>query len=47
VNKQQSNVSRVTKELEALGYITIKKKGRTNYYYPDIKYHIGFSQVVK
>jgi hypothetical protein len=44
VNKQQSNVSRVTKELEAPGYITIKKVGRTNYYYPDIKYHIGFSQ---
>ena len=46
VNKQQSNVSRVSKELEALGYLTIKKMGRINYYYPDIKYHIGFSQVV-
>jgi len=47
VNKQQSNVSRVSKELEALGYITIKKKGRTNYYYPDIKYHIGFARAVQ
>lgn len=43
VKKQQANVSRVTKELEADGYIIIKKLGRTNYYYADTKYRIGFS----
>lgn len=42
--KQQSNVSRITRELETQGFIEIKKKGRTNYYWPDVKYHLGFSQ---
>jgi hypothetical protein len=41
VKKQQANVSRVTRELEADGYIAIKRKSRTNYYYADPKYRIG------
>ncbi|MCP5104997.1 MAG: MarR family transcriptional regulator, partial [bacterium] len=44
VKKQQANVSRVTKELEADGYIDIKRAGRTNYYYAEAKYRIGFSE---
>jgi hypothetical protein len=43
VKKQQANVSRVTRELEADGYITIKRKSRSNYYYADAKYQLGFS----
>jgi intracellular sulfur oxidation DsrE/DsrF family protein len=43
VKKQQANVSRVTRELEADGYITIKRKSRSNYYYADTKYQLGFS----
>lgn len=43
IKKQQSNVSRVTKELQADGFITIKKDGRTNYYHADPKLQIGFS----
>ena len=43
VKKQQANVSRVTRELEADGYITIKRKRRSNYYYADTKYQLGFS----
>jgi intracellular sulfur oxidation DsrE/DsrF family protein len=43
VKKQQANVSRVTRELEADGYITIKRKSRSNYYFADTKYQLGFS----
>jgi hypothetical protein len=43
VKKQQANVSRVSKELEADGYITVKKVSRNSYYYADTKYQIGFS----
>jgi len=43
VKKQQANVSRVTKELEADGYITVKRVSRTTYYYADTKYQIGFT----
>jgi hypothetical protein len=43
--KQQTNVSRITKELEADGYISIKKISRTNHYYADSKYQIGFSDM--
>lgn len=43
VKKQQTNVSRITKELEAEGYIGIKRMGRTNYYYADPKYQIGLT----
>lgn len=43
VKKQQANVSRVTKELEADGYIMVKRVSRTSYYYADSKYQIGFS----
>ncbi|HLP59730.1 MAG TPA: MarR family transcriptional regulator [Candidatus Deferrimicrobium sp.] len=43
VKKQQANVSRVTKELEADGYISVKRVSRTSYYYADTKYQIGFS----
>jgi DNA-binding transcriptional ArsR family regulator len=43
VKKQQANVSRVIKELEADGYITVKRVSRTSYYYADTKYQIGFS----
>lgn len=41
--KQQANISRITKELQADGYISIKRVSRTNYYYADSKYQIGFS----
>jgi intracellular sulfur oxidation DsrE/DsrF family protein len=43
VKKQQANVSRLTRELEADGYITIKRKSRSNYYYADTNYQLGFS----
>lgn len=43
VKKQQTNVSRITKELEAEGYISIKRMGRTNYYYADSRYQIGLT----
>jgi intracellular sulfur oxidation DsrE/DsrF family protein len=43
VKKQQANVSRVTKELESDGYITIKREGRTNYYLAGPQYQLGFS----
>jgi predicted transcriptional regulator len=45
VKKQQANVSRVTRELEADGYITIRRKSRTNYYYADPKYQIGLTSI--
>lgn len=45
VKKQQANVSRVTRELEADGYITIRRKSRTNYYYADPKYQIGLTAI--
>jgi DNA-binding transcriptional ArsR family regulator len=45
VKKQQANVSRVTLELEEDGYITIKRKSRSNYYYADTRYQLGFSGI--
>ena len=43
VDRQQANVSRITRELEADGYISIKKVSRTNYYYAEPKFQLGFS----
>ena len=43
VKKQQANVSRVTKELESDGYINIKRESRSNYYFADTQYQLGFS----
>ncbi|RPI78771.1 MAG: MarR family transcriptional regulator [Desulfobacteraceae bacterium] len=42
LNIQQPNLSRITKQLETSGYIQIKKRSRSNYYYPDIKLYLGF-----
>ncbi len=43
VQKQQSNVSRVTKELETDGFITIRRNGRTTLYHAEPIFQIGFS----
>ncbi len=41
VKKQQANISRVTRELEADGYIQVKKVSRSNRYYAEPQYQLA------